>query len=634
MLLGIMRKHAKSWLIKCLIGIIAVVFIFYFGYSFTAKQGLKVAFVNGDLISSQEYQKAYYDLLEALQRQYKAAWNDNLIKVFDLKNKALNNLINRKLISQEAKRLGLDVTEIEAQKAIMDYPPFKVNGQFDKRLYRSILNRNRMNPEDFEADIGQDLLEKKLKQFLFSFIEVTDQEILDYYTYSNEKIKIDFVQFKPDKFKESLKLDQISLEKFFDKNKEKYRVPEKVKITYLEIDPEVFKAQVKIGDKDIKDYYDFNIDIFRHPKQVKASHILFKLARDAAGEEEKKVKERAEAVLEKARQGDDFSALAKEYSEGPTKSGGGDLGYFSAGKMDKSFEEAAFKLKINEISDLVRTPFGYHIIWVEDIKEAETKTMDEVRDQIIDNLFANTSGELAHEKGLSLIDQMPYDIDLGKYAAEHELKAKHTGYISKDENIPGIEDDKKLRQSLFSLEKNGTSELIELEGKFYIFQVSDRKASYLPEFKEVVDKVEKDYIPYLMAEEAKKAAETYLAELHKGESWDKLAESIHLKSEETNFFSRKDSIPGIGYAPALHESAFSLDTNKRYPDKIFENEKGAFVIRWEASEGIDKEKYQKEKQQFRFSLMQAKHKRFFEKWLENLKKNAEIEIVTPVDSTR
>ena len=124
MLLGIMRKHAKSWLIKCLIGIIAVVFIFYFGYSFTAKQGLKVAFVNGDLISSQEYQKAYYDLLEALQKQYKAAWNDNLIKVFDLKNRALNNLINRKLISQEAKRLGLDVTEIETQKAIMDYPAF------------------------------------------------------------------------------------------------------------------------------------------------------------------------------------------------------------------------------------------------------------------------------------------------------------------------------------------------------------------------------------------------------------------------------------------------------------------------------------------------------------------------------
>ena len=120
MILGMMRKHAKSWLIKFLIGIIAVVFIFYFGYSFTAKQGLKVALVNGEVISGLEYGKAYNDLLEGLRRQYKDIWSDNLIKVFDLKRRALDNLINQKLISSEARRLGLDVTESEVQKAIMD----------------------------------------------------------------------------------------------------------------------------------------------------------------------------------------------------------------------------------------------------------------------------------------------------------------------------------------------------------------------------------------------------------------------------------------------------------------------------------------------------------------------------------
>ncbi len=633
MLLGIMRKHAKSWLIKFLIGIIAVVFIFYFGYSFTARRGLKMAFVNGELISSKEYQKAYYDLLEALQRQYKDVWNDNLIKMFDLKNRALNNLINRKLINQEAKRLGLDVTEMEIQKAIMDYPPFKINGQFDKGLYRSLLSRNRMKAEDFEADMGQDLLEKKLRQFLSTFIEVTDREVLDYYTYFNEKIKISFVQFKPDKFKNSVKSDQLSLEKFFDEHKEKYRVPEKIKLTYLEIDPEDFKKDVKIEDKEIKDYYENNIDIFVQPKQVKASHILFKLAQDATGPEEKKVKDRAKTVLKMARQGKDFEALAREYSEGPTKSKGGDLGYFSEGKMIKPFEEAAFKLKKGEISDLVRTPFGYHIIRVEDIKEVRTKTLDEVRDQIVEILFTNASAELAHEKGLSLIDQMPYDTDLGEYAAEHELKAKYTDYVSQDELIPGVGGNKKLHQSLFSLEKNETSELLELEGKFYIFQVSDKKASYLPDFEEAVDKVKRDFIPYLMAKEAKAAAEGYLAELQKAESWDKLAENKHLKPEESNFFSRQESIPKIGYDPALNELIFSLGKDKRYQDKIFENDKGAFVIRWEASKGIDEEKYQKEKEKYSFSLMQEKQNRLFEKWLENLKKNAEIEIVTPIDVT-
>ena len=136
MVLSIMRKHAKSWLIKFLIGIIAVVFIFYFGYSFTAKKGLKIAYVNGEVISGPEYQKAYRDLLEPLRRQYKDLWNDNMIKVFDLKNRALENLINQKLITQDAKKLGLDVTESEIQQAIMDYPAFQVNGQFDIRRYK------------------------------------------------------------------------------------------------------------------------------------------------------------------------------------------------------------------------------------------------------------------------------------------------------------------------------------------------------------------------------------------------------------------------------------------------------------------------------------------------------------------
>jgi len=104
-----------------------------------------------------------------------------------------------------------------------------------------------------------------------------------------------------------------------------------------------------------------------------------------------------------------------------------------------------------------------------------------------------------------------------------------------------------------------------------------------------------------------------------------------LEPEESNFFSRQEPIPKIGYDPVLYELAFNLGKNKRYPDMIFENDKGAFVIRWEASKGIDEEKYQKEKEKFRFSLMQAKHERLFGKWLENLKKNAEIEIVTAVD---
>ena len=625
-----MRKHAKSWLIKVLIGIIALVFIFYFGYSFTAKKGLKVAYVNGELISGMEYQKAYWDLLEALRRQYKDVWNDNLIKVFDLKNRALDNLINQKLISQEAKKIGLDVTESEIQQAIMDYPAFQIDGQFDMRRYRGLLSQNRMKPEDFEASMAKDLLDGKLRQFLLTFMPITDQEVLDYYSYANEKIKISYVQFNPENFKKSITPDQDSLETFFKDRQEGYRVPEKIKLAYLLIDPDTFKDKVEITDDEIEEYYEYNMDTFLQPKEVKARHILFKLSQYADEAEEKKVKEKAAEVLEKARKGSDFATLAKEYSEGPTKSSGGDLGYFTAGKMVKPFEETAFKMKKGEISDLVRTRFGYHIIKVEDVKEARTKALDEVRDQISKTLLKTGSGELAHEYALSLIDQMPYDADLAKYAAERELEIKNTGEFSQDQSIPGIGGDDKLRQSLFSLRKGETSELLELKDKFYIFQISERKESYLPEMAEVKDKLKDDYLAYRSAEEAKAAAENYLTALKEGKTWDEAAKENQLEIEDTDFFTRQGPVPKIGYAPDLLETAFSLNRSKRYPDTIFKNDKGSFVIRWEASEGIDEDKYQEEKEKYRFSLMQTKHRRAFQVWIDRLRKKAEIEIVTPV----
>ena len=633
MLLSLMRKHAKSWLIKFLIGIIAVVFIFYFGYSFRGREGQKIAYVNGEMISGLEYHKAYNELIERYRVQYKDLWNENLIKAFNLKLVALQNLINQKLISQEARRLGLDVTEDEVQRAILEYPPFQIDGRFYMGRYRALLNQHRMEPEDFEAAMAQDLLEKKLRQFLSVFMEVTDQEVLDHYTYANEKIKISFVQFRTNQYMESNQLDQAAMERFFEGKKEQYRVPERIKVGYLLIDPKTFKDKVKVTDLEIADHYEYHRDSFSEPKQVRARHILFKLSQDATEAKEKIVREKAKAVLEKARKGKDFAALAKEYSEGPSKAEGGDLGYFSAGKSKfaKPVEDAAFELKKGEVSDLVRTRFGYHIIKVEDIKEARIKPLIEVRNQIVETLIANASADLAHENGLSLLDQMPYDIDLSRYGASHGHKVTYGGYFSQNEPIPGVGGDEPLRKTLFSLEAKETSELIEVDGKFYIFQVAEKKPSHLPEMAEVSEKVKNDFANYLAAMKAKEAAEDFLSDLRKGKQWDELAKEKRAKPEMTDFFSRGDFVAKLGNIAGFKETVFGLNENKQFPEKVFENDAGALVIRWEAYEGIDEKEFQKEKNNYRFSLIRAKRQRAFANWLENLRKNADIEILTPID---
>ena len=327
MLLSLMRKHAKSWLIKALIAIIAIVFVFYFGYSFSAREGIKLALVNDEVITAVEYQKNYRSMLEALQREYRGMWSDNLVKVFDLKNRALDALITQKLVSQEAKKIGLDVTEKEIQDKIMSNPAFQFRGRFDESRYRSVLQNHRMTPEDFEAIIAREMLQDKVEQLLTTLSPVTDQEVLEQYTFANEKVKISYVEFKPDQFKNKVKVEPAAMEKYFDDHKEAYRVPEKIKVAYVVFDPDAYKDQMKVSEDQIKDYYEDNLDTFKEKSQVKARHILFMLAENASKEEEEKVKQKATALLQQVRAGADFAELAKKNTEDPSgKENGGDLG--------------------------------------------------------------------------------------------------------------------------------------------------------------------------------------------------------------------------------------------------------------------------------------------------------------------
>ena len=631
MVLSLMRRHAKSYLIKFLIGIIAIVFIFYFGYSFRSRNVVKIAVVNGEVISALEYDKAYRDLVEGLRRQYGDMWNESLVKRLKLRQRALEGLIERKLISHEAKRLGLRVTKEEIQKAIMEYPAFQVAGQFDIGRYRALLRQNRMKPEDFEESIAMELLQRKIRGLLWSFIPVTEKEIRDRYRYANEKAKISFVKFDPSRFRKSIKVKKEELEVYFKKHQEEFRIPEKISVRYIPIDPETFKDKVKVSEQEIREYYEDNLEAFKVKKQVRARHILFRLSPDAKKEEEEKVRKRAESVLKKARAGENFAELAKKYSEGPTKSKGGDLGYFSRGTMVKPFEDAAFALKKGEISDLVRTQFGYHIIKVEDIKEARTKTLEEVKEEIRKILIQTKCRELAYDKGLSLMDQMPYEVDLDSYAKQHGLSTKTTDFFSMSQPIPKIGGSKKLKESLFALGKDETTDLIELNGKFYIFQVAERKKSYLPKLEEVKSKVEAKFIAERAAKAARAAAEKFLKEVRSGKGWETLAKKEGLKIEHTDYFTRITSVPKIGYAPELQEMAFSLSKKNPFPETVFENDSGSYVIKWEGSKEIDEKAFEKEKEKYRAAILYAKQNRLFEQWLEALKTRAKIELITPVE---
>jgi len=627
MILGMMRRHAKSWLIKFIIGMITIVFIFYFGYSFRSREGLKIAYVNGEVISGGEFQKLYMERIQALQRRLGKLWDDQMIKRLNLKEKVLEELIDQKLLSQEARRLGLDVNENEIQHAILNYPLFQIKGRFSMARYRQILEQNHMDPPEFEKGVAQQILKDKLSQILISLTPVTEKELKDYFYIKNREVKIEIMEIPKSRFIEDIKPDQEAIEKYFKENRERYRIPEKIEVAYLDIDPDEFKKGVKITQEEIKDYYEENMEQFIEEKKVKVRHILLKVKEGASEEEKDKIRKKAERILKLAKEGEDFARLAKRYSEGPSAKQGGELGYISRGQRVKEFEDAVFSMKKGEIRGPVKTRFGYHIIKVEDIKEKRIRPIEEVREEIREILKERKAQELAYEKAVELWDHMPYETDLSDYAKESKVRYSKLNPFSKDDPIynPSISED--IKDTLFSLEEGCISDVLEIDRKFYIFQVLKKIPSRIPDLKEVITKVKEDLKDELSVKKALKIARDALERLKKGQSWEAIRDELKVESKETGFFKRGEPPSEIGYREEIVDEIFSLSRHMPYPDRPFRDKNGALIFRLLDERLPEEELFKEERAELFKTLMFSKYNLFLAEWLTSVKGRADIRIV-------
>ncbi|RPI73134.1 MAG: hypothetical protein EHM45_21185, partial [Desulfobacteraceae bacterium] len=614
-----------------MIAIIAITFVLYFGFGRDSDpQKTKIATVNGEIISKLEFENTKKMMREMLQKQYaqyKLVLTDKMLKEMNLDKMARDNLIQGKLFSQGAEELGLAVTQKEVQDFIQNYPDFQNAGIFDKNRYDILLRDKNMQPQDFEKDLSQTLLDNKTKQFLMTFAPVNKQELQDRYTFANRKVKISFIHFPAKSFEKSVNIEPKALEEYFSKNRAAYRVPDQIRVAYMIVDPEAFQDKVQIEEKTIEEYYEDNLNRFEEKKQVKVRHILFKVDLKTTQVEDDKIKEKALGVLKRAQAGEDFAKLAKEFSQDPNAAKGGLVDYFSRGQTpDKFYEQEAFKLKKGEISkNPTRTQAGYYILKMEDIKEAKVKTLAEVRPVIVQKLLANAKSEYAYDKALDLMDKLPYDVELKVYAGQNNMPVKESGYFSQNENIPELAVAPKDKEALFELNKGERSELVEIQNKYYIFQISDRKPSYLPELKEVQEPVRKAFAESLAKAEAKKEAEKYLAQLNKGAAWEGFIKDNRFTHATTNFFKQGESLPELDNVPELKEAAFELSPAKKYPEKVFENETGAFLIKWEAGEAIDPAKYAEEMGRYQANLQNEKHQNLVKSWVDFLRAEARIE---------
>lgn len=624
-MLKLMREKAGSWFIKVILGAIVVVFIFWGVGNFQSERMSQIAVVNDTPITVEAYHQSYNSLLERYRSQFGDQLNEDMIQMFGLKKQALDQLVNQTLLLQEAEKLNLRVTDEELAASIQAIPAFQNEGVFDKGIYTRVLGMNRLSPEEFENGQRESLLVEKLRQLIMSSVKVSDQEALDYYLWENASVNVEYALFAPDKVPEPAVTDE-EVQKHFDANQNNYKTELKLKAQYVYFNPQEFSTGVTVSDEAVKEYFDAHPDEFKEPKTVKARHILFKLENNSPPEVVEEKRKKAEEVLALAKTGQDFAELARTHSEGPSKDVGGDLGTFKKETMVEPFSEKAFSMKAGEISEPVRTQFGWHIIKVEAVNEASEKTLDEVREEIRKNLITERAKGLAYDKAEAIYDAAFEGDDLKKVAEGHGVKAGETDFFTLNQGPKGINNPVRFAGAASGLADMQISDIQEFSDGYYLIQVTAREPEVVAKFIDVKDRVKADLIRVRRSEKAVADAKAFLEAVKGGKSMMEAGAGLNLTPKQTGFFKRSEAIPEIGKAPDVAAAAFELSVSKPLPEAPVNGPNGAYVIRFVDRKVPDTSSFDAEKAAVRERLLGQKQRRAFGDWLTQVKKKSEITI--------
>jgi peptidyl-prolyl cis-trans isomerase D len=620
-MLDFMRRHAQSWMIKAALGAVVVVFVFWGIWSPRESREREFAKIGDQVITIEEARKYYQNLRERYQTAYGTRFTEEMVQKLGLKDRAIKDLFHRALMLHEAKRLGLRVTPEEIQAFVESVPAFQKDGIFDKATYQRAVQRAGMTLPMFEANQQQMLLLGKVQSLIVSSVKISDREVLDAYRSDFEKVNLDVVFVNPEDIRDVSPTPE-EVKNYFSKHREDFKIPASARARYLLFDPKNYTKGVDVSAKEMETYYENNADKFTQPRRLKVRHILLRAdIKDAEGLA--KARKKADAVREEAVQGKDFARLAKQVSEDPgTKDRGGDLGYISKGQVVPEFEEAAFALKPGEISPVIQTAFGLHILKVDEIQEQKTEPLDKVRDQIRTLLQTRKAREIAHDEADQAYGAAVKDKTLEGFAREKGLTLKETGTFAAADKI---DLDPKLKDAALSLSKGEVSPVLRLGETFAVLQVMEKNEARNPELKEAEAKVIEAARREKQKEKAEARAKEILEKLRKGAEWKSLLAQEGLKTEETGFFERALDPPKIGSSEDFRKAVQGAGPQNLYPEKpVFVS--GKFVLfRFKEKKDIDQAQFGTQKDNFRLGLLHQKQERVFTGWLDGLLEKAKAE---------
>jgi peptidyl-prolyl cis-trans isomerase D len=521
----------------------------------TAGPAAWIARVDGSEISVRDLDRHR----QVIESQYRRLYGDQFEQLaanVDLDRVALTQLLGQTLAYNEAVRLGLKPTNEEIGEAIKMAPVFQRDGRFiGREQYITELRARGYDVAEYEREIGKELAVDKLRAVVGSLVQVGDADVERGFREEGESAEVDYVVFQQSADTSGPEPAERDLRAHYEANRSKYMTPERRRASYVLIDrdPLMQTAAAQVSDDDIQRHYDQNRDtMFTSPEQRRASHILFKVPPGQA--DTTFIESRARGVLEQIRGGADFAELAKANSEDSSAPQGGDLGWFGRGRMVPEFENAAFSLPEGQVSDLVKTQFGYHIIKATGSRPAGARPLEEVKDQIRQQLGFSKAQELLDQKSTEFSAKLGQQVSsFETSASELGLTVKDTGLVGPADPIQDLGPAPSANEEIFRLQQGATSGPVRVNQGILFARLVEIAAPQPAPFDTVKDRVKADLIADRAREKARAAARDLA-----GASFEKfkdVADSKKLEVKSTGDFTRSSAPPT--FTEAAREAVFS-----------------------------------------------------------------------------
>ena len=628
-MLDVLRKRKRSWIIIFLLGLIIVVFIaFYGGNKFRDASSQDIAEVNGEVITQREFATHYQKALERYREMLKGSLTPELEKSLNIRGTLLEELIQKRLVLQEARHLGLAANDEDLMAAIAQVPDFQVNGRFNKERYLQLLRANRISPGQFEDEQREQLTIQRLYSMLLDAVHMTEAEVRDRYRFEQGKINLYFIRLPISNYLSEVKLTEEEIKNFYERNKDFLKEPLKVQVEYLSYPFERFSSSAQITDKEIEEYYQANRDSkFHKPKEVKARYILVRVPPGMDAKQKSDAQTRANRILTEARAGKDFAQLAKQESEDSTAAKGGDVGWVTQEQLPPPLDKTVFSLAKGETSKVIESSTGFHIVKVEDIRDEKTQSLKEATAEVTRALKVEKgkreAAKLAdrdREKALS-------GNDFPKLAQESGIAVNVTRPFTTGEVLPEVGQAPEFYKNALSLNPKDISPVIEGPNSYYVLKIKQRSEPTVPPFDAVRSNIEKSLKESKVHEMLQQKGKSLLEQLKKEKDISKLAQQNSLKLDETGWFLRSaPQLPKVGELSELRSGGIELSAERPFPDKIYTQKDNAYIFAFKDSQGADMDRFDKDKEQLTKQALAESRQQVLQKFVENLKAKAQIQV--------